>query len=74
MGRRRRERGLPRLHRDRRCTFRGHFFDLNDVYREARYLVEKGLVYERNPWWLAPRLTAAGRDCAAYKGGNVHEN
>ncbi len=58
---------------DRRCTFRGHFFDLNDVYREARYLVEKGLVYERNPWWLAPRLTAAGRDCAAYKGGNVHE-
>jgi hypothetical protein len=58
---------------DRRCTFRGYFFDLNDVYREALYLVEKGLVYERNLWWLAPRLTAAGRDCAAYKGGNVHE-
>jgi hypothetical protein len=57
---------------DRRCTFRGHFFDLN-VCREALYLVAKGLLYERNPWWLAPRLTAAGRDCAAYKGGNVHD-
>lgn len=43
------------------------------MLREYRYLVEKGLVYERSPWWLAPRLTATGRDCAAHKGGNVHE-
>jgi hypothetical protein len=58
---------------DRHCTFRGHFFDIDDVYREHLYLVEKGLVYARNPWWFAPRLTATGRDCAAYKGGNVQE-
>ena len=58
---------------DRRCTFRGYFFDLDAVYREYMYLVEKGLIYESNPWWLATRLTAAGRDCAAYKGGNVQE-
>jgi len=58
---------------DRRCTFCGHFFDLSEVYREHQYLIEKGLVHESNPWWFAPRLTAAGRDCAAYKGGNVQE-
>jgi hypothetical protein len=59
--------------RDPRCTFCGHFFDLNAVYREFLYLVEKGLVYESSPWWFAPRLTAAGRDCATYRGGNVQE-
>jgi hypothetical protein len=57
-----------------RCTFRGHFFDLNAVYHEYVYLVEKGLVYDMQPWWFAPGLTAAGRDCAAYYEGNVHEH
>jgi hypothetical protein len=57
-----------------RCTFRGYFFDLNAVNREHVYLVEKGLVYDSRPWWHAPRLTAAGRDCATYNGGNVHEH
>jgi len=60
--------------RDARCTFRGHFFDLNAVYREYMYLVEKGLIYDSRLWWFAPRLTAAGRDCATYKGGNVQEH
>lgn len=57
------------------CTFRGHFFDLKAVHREYLYLTEKGLVYDQDsPWWFAPRLTAAGRDCAAYKGGNVQDH
>jgi hypothetical protein len=60
--------------RDRHCTFRGHFFDLSAVYHEYTYLVEKGLVHDGRPWWFAPRLTAAGRDCAAYKGGNVQKH
>lgn len=60
--------------RDRHCTFRGHFFDLSAVYREYTYLVEKGLVHGGRPWWSAPRLTAAGRDCAAYRGGNVQKH
>ena len=59
--------------RDPRCTFRGYFFDLNAVHREFLYLAEKGLVYEHTAWWLAPGLTAAGRDCAVYRGGNVQE-
>jgi hypothetical protein len=60
--------------RDHRCTFRGHFFDLNAVEKEYLYLVEKGLVHSSSPWWSAPRLTATGRDCAAYAGGNVKEH
>jgi hypothetical protein len=59
---------------DRRCTFRGHFFDLNAVHNEYLYLVEKGLVHHGSRWWSAPRLTATGRDCAAYTGGNVKEH
>jgi hypothetical protein len=61
--------------RNRHCTFRGHFFDLKAVHREYLYLTEKGLVYDQDsPWWFAPRLTAAGRDCAAYKSGNVQDH
>ena len=63
----------PFLHVEDRARAVGQFFSLHAVHREYRYLVEKGLVYERSPWWLAPRLTATGRDCAAHKGGNVHE-
>lgn len=61
--------------RNRHCTFRGHFFDLQAVHREYLYLTEKGLLYDQvGPWWFAPALTAAGRDCAAYQGGNVQDH
>jgi hypothetical protein len=61
--------------RNRHCTFRGHFFDLQAVHREYLYLTERGLLYPQDgPWWFAPALTAAGRDCAAYHGGNVQDH
>jgi hypothetical protein len=58
---------------DPRCTFRGRFFTLNEVEHEYTYLVDRGLLIERRPWWLWPSLTPSGRDCAAYRGGNVYE-
>ena len=58
---------------DPRCSFRGRFFTLHEVEREYIYLVDRGLINEINPWWLSPSLTPAGRDCGAYRGGNVYE-
>lgn len=59
---------------DHRATFHGRFFTETELYAEFAYLTEKGTVRHGSSWWHRPTLTADGRDCAAYHGGNVHES
>lgn len=65
---------------DPRSTFRGDFFTIQELAREAQYLAEHGLI--RGPaardstdfGWTLPRLTAKGRDCNDDYGGDVAES
>lgn len=59
---------------DSRAAFYGRFFTENEVANELAYLVELGLVHKpHTTWWHWPTVTAQGRICAAYFGGNVHD-
>jgi hypothetical protein len=59
---------------DPRAVFYGRFFTENEVASELAYLVELELLHEpHTTWWYWPTLTAKGRNCAAYYGGNVHD-
>jgi len=59
---------------DARSTFRGRFFTDDELAIEVSYLIELGFIHDDPPWWALPTLTAKGRICAAYHGGNVHES
>jgi hypothetical protein len=69
-----------RFLRDPRSTFYGYFFTTQEVAREAQYLAEHGLIrgYGNGDGtdfgWTLPSLTAKGRDCNDYHGGDVAES
>lgn len=60
---------------DPAAVFHGRFFTEAELHEETVYLREKGLLKDDHmPWCLYPVLTPTGRDCAIYRGGNVHES
>jgi hypothetical protein len=66
--------------RDPRSTFCGDFFTVSELAREAQYLAEHGLIRglthggQHDFGWTRPTMTAKGRDCNDYRGGNVAES
>ncbi|GAA1952742.1 hypothetical protein [Catenulispora subtropica] len=65
---------------DPRSMFHGDFFTVDELAREAQYLAEMGLIRSfsqtngMDRGWTMPQLTARGRNCNDYHGGNVADS